>query len=305
MPVIIPNDLPAKEILARENIFVMDESRATSQDIRPLQIAILNLMPTKVETEVQLLRLIGNIPIQVDIVFLHSETYQPKNTPAAYLLKFYKTFSDVKYQRFDGLIITGAPVELMEFEEVAYWQELSSILEWSKEHVTSVMHICWGAQAGLYYHYQIPKYQLASKKFGVFNHYANYNNVPLLRGFDDRFYMPHSRYTEIRRQDIELVEELIILAESEEAGVCIVAAKDGKQIFVTGHAEYDPYTLKSEYDRDISRGLDISIPKNYYPHDDPGKPPLVLWRSHANLLFYNWLNYYVYQVTPYDLYEKC
>jgi len=304
MPVIIPNDLPAKEILASENIFVMDESRATSQDIRPLQIAILNLMPTKVETEVQLLRLIGNIPLQVDIVFLHSETYQPKNTPADYLLKFYQTFSDVKHRRLDGLIITGAPVELMEFEKVAYWQELACILEWSKENVTSVMHICWGAQAGLYYHYQIPKYQLASKKFGVFSHYVNYNNVPLLRGFDDRFYMPHSRHTEIRRKDIERVEELIILAESEEAGVCIVAAKDGKQIFITGHAEYNPYTLKSEYDRDISRGLDISIPKNYYPQDDPSKPPLVLWRSHANLLFYNWLNYYVYQVTPYDLYEK-
>ncbi|NLM68533.1 MAG: homoserine O-succinyltransferase [Firmicutes bacterium] len=303
MPVKIPNDLPAKEILAKENIFVMDESRALSQDIRPLRIAILNLMPTKIETEIQLLRLIGNTPLQVEIVLVHPETYQAKNTPADYLYRFYHTFSGIKQQRFDGLIITGAPVEQMEFEQVAYWEELTQIMEWSKKHVTSVLHICWGAQAGLYYHYRIPKYQLPAKQFGVFSHYAAYANIPLLRGFDDRFYMPHSRHTEIRRQDIEKVEELVILAESEEAGVCIVANKDGSQIFVTGHAEYDPDTLKSEYDRDLRKGLPIEIPKNYYPQDDPNQPPLVLWRSHANLLFSNWLNYYVYQVTPYDLYE--
>ena len=303
MPVKIPNDLPAKEILAKENIFVMDESRALSQDIRPLRIAILNLMPTKIETEIQLLRLIGNTPLQVEIVLVHPETYQAKNTPADYLYRFYHTFSGIKQQRFDGLIITGAPVEQMEFEQVAYWEELTQIMEWSKKHVTSVLHICWGAQAGLYYHYRIPKYQLPAKQFGVFSHYAAYANIPLLRGFDDRFYMPHSRHTEIRRQDIEKVEELVILAVSEEAGVCIVANKDGSQIFVTGHAEYDPDTLKSEYDRDLRKGLPIEIPKNYYPQDDPNQPPLVLWRSHANLLFSNWLNYYVYQVTPYDLYE--
>lgn len=261
MPVKIPNDLPAKEILAKENIFVMDESRALSQDIRPLRIAILNLMPTKIETEIQLLRLIGNTPLQVEIVLVHPETYQAKNTPADYLYRFYHTFSGIKQQRFDGLIITGAPVEQMEFEQVAYWEELTQIMEWSKKHVTSVLHICWGAQAGLYYHYRIPKYQLPAKQFGVFSHYAAYANIPLLRGFDDRFYMPHSRHTEIRRQDIEKVEELVILAESEEAGVCIVANKDGSQIFVTGHAEYDPDTLKSEYDRDLRKGLPIEIPK--------------------------------------------
>lgn len=303
MPVKIPNDLPAKEILAQENIFVMDESRATSQDIRPLRIAILNLMPTKIETEIQLLRLIGNTPLQVEIVLVHPETYQAKNTPADYLYRFYQTFSQIRDQRFDGLIITGAPVEQMEFEDVAYWQELTQIMEWSKKHVTSVLHICWGAQAGLYYHYQVPKYQLSAKQFGVFSHYATYANIPLLRGFDDWFYMPHSRHTEIKREDLEDIEDLVILAESEEAGVCIVASKDGSQIFVTGHAEYDPDTLKSEYDRDIKKGLEIEVPKNYYPQDDPNQPPLVLWRSHANLLFSNWLNYYVYQVTPYDLYE--
>lgn len=301
MPVKIPNDLPAKEVLTRENIFVMDESRALSQDIRPLRIAILNLMPTKIETEIQLLRLIGNTPLQVEIVLVHPETYQSKNTPAEYLYRFYQTFSAIQNDRFDGMIITGAPVEQMEFEEVAYWDELAQIMEWSKRNVTSVLHICWGAQAGLYYHYGIPKYPLPAKQFGVFTHYAAEANVPLLRGFDDRFYMPHSRHTEIRRGDIEKVEDLIILAESEEAGVCIVADRYGSQIFVTGHAEYDPHTLQNEYQRDVQKGLPIDIPKNYYPQDDPNQPPLVLWRSHANLLFANWLNYYVYQVTPYDL----
>ncbi|MFY9203842.1 MAG: homoserine O-succinyltransferase, partial [Limnochordia bacterium] len=250
MPVKIPNDLPAKEVLTRENIFVMDESRALSQDIRPLRIAILNLMPTKIETEIQLLRLIGNTPLQVEIVLVHPETYQSKNTPAEYLYRFYQTFSAIQNDRFDGMIITGAPVEQMEFEEVAYWDELAQIMEWSKRNVTSVLHICWGAQAGLYYHYGIPKYPLPAKQFGVFTHYAAEANVPLLRGFDDRFYMPHSRHTEIRREDIEKVEDLIILAESEEAGVCIVADRYGSQIFVTGHAEYDPHTLQNEYQRD-------------------------------------------------------
>ena len=301
MPVKIPNDLPAKEVLTRENIFVMDESRALSQDIRPLRIAILNLMPTKIETEIQLLRLIGNTPLQVEIVLVHPETYQSKNTPAEYLYRFYQTFSAIQNERFDGMIITGAPVEQMDFEEVAYWDELAQIMEWSKKNVTSVLHICWGAQAGLYYHYGIPKYPLPAKQFGVFTHYVAEANVPLLRGFDDRFYMPHSRHTEIRREDIEKVEDLIILAESEEAGVCIVADRYGSQIFVTGHAEYDPHTLQNEYQRDVQKGLPIDIPKNYYPQDDPNQPPLVLWRSHANLLFANWLNYYVYQVTPYDL----
>lgn len=301
MPVKIPNDLPAREVLASENIFVMDENRATSQDIRPLKIAILNLMPTKKETEIQLLRLIGNTPLQVEVELLHPETYQSKNTSADYLFKFYKTFSDINDQRFDGLIITGAPVEQMKFEEVAYWEELTKIMDWSKEHVTSVLHICWGAQAGLYHHYGIPKYALTTKKFGVYSHYANYANVPLLRGFDDRFFMPHSRHTEIRRADLKQVEDLMILCESAEAGPCIVASKDGTQVFITGHAEYDPETLKSEYDRDISKGLEIGVPQNYYPQDDPNQPPMVLWRSHANLLFSNWLNYYVYQVTPYDL----
>lgn len=302
MPVKIPNDLPAKEVLARENIFVMDESRALSQDIRPLRIAILNLMPTKVETEIQLLRLIGNTPLQVEVVLVHPETYQAKNTSADYLGRFYQTFTAIKTQRFDGLIITGAPVEQLEFEEVAYWEELTQIMEWSKTHVTSVLHICWGAQAGLYYHYRVPKYQLPVKLFGVFSHYALSKGIPLLRGFDDRFYIPHSRHTEIKREDIEKVEDLVLLAESEDAGVCIVASRDRSQIFVTGHAEYDPDTLHREYKRDLSRGLEIEVPKNYYPHNDPQQQPLVLWRSHANLLFANWLNYYVYQVTPYDLY---
>ncbi len=301
MPVIVPNDLPAKEILASENIFVMDHTRAISQDIRPLRIAILNLMPTKVETEVQLLRLIGNIPLQIDVVLLHSETYKSKNTSADYLAKFYQTFNQVQHLRFDGLIITGAPVELMDFHRVTYWEELVEIMDWSKENVTSVMHICWGAQAGLYHHYQIPKYPLGTKIFGVFEHHANFENVPLLRGFDDGFFMPHSRYTEIRKADVEQVKDLAILAESSEAGVAIVMAKDGKQIFVTGHAEYDKYTLQSEYQRDLKRGLDIAVPKNYYPQDNPQVQPKVNWRSHANLLFHNWLNYYVYQVTPYDL----
>jgi len=301
MPVKIPDNLPAMQTLTNENIFVMSESRAVTQDIRPLRIAILNLMPTKIITETQILRLIGNTPIQVEVTLLHPETHISKNTPQEHLTAFYKTFRDVRNEKFDGMIITGAPVEHLPFEEVTYWEELKEIMEWTKHNVTSTFHICWGAQAGLYYHYNIPKYPLKAKMFGVFEHTVTKPNVMLLRGFDDVFYVPHSRHTEVRRSDIEKVETLEILSESKEAGVYIVASKDNRQIFVTGHSEYDPLTLKSEYDRDVQKGLDIQLPKNYYPQDDPTKHPIVRWRGHANLLFANWLNYYVYQETPYDL----
>jgi homoserine O-succinyltransferase len=301
MPINIPDNLPTREILQSENIFVMNEERAIHQDIRPLKIAILNLMPTKIATETQLLRLLGNSPLQVDIVLLHPRTHQSKNTPEEYLLKFYNTFEDIKHEKFDGMIITGAPVEDMAFEEVDYWEELTAIMEWSRHHVYSTFHICWGAQAGLFYHYGVPKYPLPSKMFGVFTHQVNRKNTMLLRGFDDEFYAPHSRHTEIRREDILKIPELEILAESPTAGIYIVAAKNGRQIFVTGHSEYDPLTLKAEYERDVARGLPIALPQNYFPENDPTKDPVVKWRSHANLLFANWLNYYVYQETPFDL----
>lgn len=301
MPVIIPDTLPAKETLNRENIFVMAEDRAIHQDIRPLKIAILNLMPTKISTETQILRLIGNSPLQVEITLLRTATHESKNTPEEHLLTFYQTIDEVRDQRFDGLIITGAPVEHMAFEDVDYWHELEYIMDWREHHAFATLYICWGAQAGLYHHFGVPKYPLAEKMFGVFPHHINFQNVPLFRGFDDRFYAPHSRHTEIRRSDIEKVPELEILSESEEAGVYIVATQDGRQIFVTGHSEYDPLTLKSEYDRDVRQGLPIKIPRNYYPDDDPTRTPRVLWRSHSNLLFVNWLNYYVYQQTPFDL----
>lgn len=301
MPIKIPDDLPAAEILTNENIFVMNESRAYRQDIRPLKIALFNLMPTKIITETQILRLLGNSPLQVEIEFVHPATYTSKNTPEEHLTAFYKNFDEIKDQRFDGLIITGAPVELMEFEEVAYWEELTRIMDWSNRNVTSTIHLCWGAQAGLYHHFGVPKYALEQKMFGVFPHYLTKKNIPLLRGFDDLFYVPHSRHTETKREDVLKVSELEILAESPEAGVYMVATKDGKQVFVTGHSEYDPLTLKGEYDRDIQKGMDIGVPKNYYPNDDPTKEPVVLWRGHANLLFSNWANYYVYQETPYDL----
>lgn len=301
MPVKIPDNLPAAQILHDENIFVMTEKRATSQDIRPLKIAILNLMPTKVVTETQLLRLIGNTPLQVDVVLLHMDSHVSKNTSAEHLTAFYRTFSDVKDETFDGLIITGAPVEHLPFEEVDYWEELKEILEWKIHNVFSTFHICWGAQAGLYYHYGIPKYHMGKKLFGVYPHKVTKKNVKLLRGFDDVFYAPHSRYTEVRREDIEKVPDLEILAESPQAGIYIVASKDERQIYVSGHSEYDANTLLLEYERDIAKGLDIDPPENYFPDDDPSKPPLVTWRSHANLLFANWLNYYVYQETPYDL----
>ena len=301
MPIKIPDALPAKEILSNENIFVMGEDRAIHQDIRPLKIGILNLMPTKIATETQLLRLLGNSALQVEITLLRTQTYQSKNTPEEHLLNFYQTFEQVKDEKYDGFIITGAPVEQMAFEEVDYWEELETILDWSRTHVYSTFHICWGAQAGLYHRYGIPKYPLPAKQFGVFPHQIKRKNVKLLRGFDDLFYVPHSRHTEIRRPDIIKVPELEILAESEEAGVYIVASLDGRQIYVTGHSEYDPFTLKNEYERDVKLGLPITVPKNYYPGDDPATAPLVRWRGHANLLYVNWLNYYVYQETPFNL----
>ena len=303
LPVKIPDDLPASQILYSENIFVMDEGRATRQDIRPLKIVILNLMPTKIVTETQILRLIGNSPLQVDVVLMHPETHVSRNTSQEHLLTFYKTFKDIKDEKFDGMIITGAPVEHLPFEDVTYWDELKEIMQWKLHNVTSTLHICWGAQAGLYYHYGIPKYDLGEKVFGVFPHSINKRNVKLLRGFDDKFYAPHSRYTEIRREDIEKVSELDILAESEESGIYIVASKDGRQIFVTGHSEYDVDTLKHEYERDAAKGMNTAIPKNYYKDDNPEKQPIMRWRSHANLLFANWLNYYVYQETPYDIHN--
>lgn len=300
MPIKIPDHLPAREVLQRENIFVMDESRAYTQDIRPLSIIILNLMPTKETTETQLMRLIGNTPLQVECTLLHPKTHRSKNTSAEHLKAFYKTFDDVRDRKFDGMIITGAPVEHLEFESVNYWDELKQIMAWSVDHVTSTFHICWAAQAGLYFHYNVPKYRLDEKIFGVFAHTVNKQNVNLLRGFDEQFFVPQSRHTEVRREDIEKIDNLEILSESEEAGVYIVASKDGRQIFVTGHSEYDPDTLKLEYERDLQKGLDVSIPKNYFPDDNPKLAPRSCWRAHANLLFSNWLNYYVYQATPYD-----
>jgi homoserine O-succinyltransferase/O-acetyltransferase len=301
MPIKIPNQLPAKEILQNENIFIMDENRAVHQDIRPLRIIILNLMPTKITTETQLLRLIGNSPLQTELTLLRTTSHQSKNTPEEHLLNFYETFDEIDDRKFDGLIITGAPVEQLPFEEVDYWQELTAIMDWATNHVFASLFICWGAQAALYHHYNIPKYPLPAKQFGVFQHKVLKQNVKILRGFDEVFYAPHSRHTEIRREDIDKVSALDVLAESDEAGVYIVARKDGRQVFVTGHSEYDPFTLKSEYDRDVALNLPISIPKNYYPNDDPTQQPVVRWRSHANLLFTNWINYCVYQETPYDL----
>lgn len=300
MPLNIPDNLPASEVLIKENIFIMNESRALSQDIRPLKIGILNLMPTKMTTEVQLLRLLGNTPLQIDITLLHSQTYNSKNVSSDYLNTFYKTFDDIKDQKFDGFIITGAPVENMEFENIAYWDELKKIMDWTKENVTSTLHICWGAQAGLYHHYGIPKYPLEKKMFGVFKHTLNRKDLQLIRGFDDEFLIPHSRHTELLKEDIEKVDKLEIISESEDSGVYMVISKDGKEIYLTGHSEYDAETLKSEYDRDIKEGKPIEIPVNYYPEDNPSKDPKLTWRSHASLLFSNWLNYYVYQETPYE-----
>jgi homoserine O-succinyltransferase len=303
MPINIPDGLPAAEVLTGENIFVMTETRARTQDIRPLEIALLNLMPTKITTETQLLRLIGNTPIQVNVTFIHTESHISKNTPGEHLLKFYNTLREIRHMKFDGLIITGAPVELLPFEEVDYWDELTAIMDWSLRNVYSTFHICWGAQAGLYHHYGIPKHSLPEKLSGVYRHKVTRQNEMLLRGFDECFLVPHSRYTEVRREDIEKVPGLEILSESDEAGIYIVLAKNGRQVFVTGHSEYDPMTLKYEYERDLSRGLNPKPPKNYFRNDDSKEYPLVRWRAHANLLFANWLNYYVYQETPYDLDE--
>ncbi len=301
MPIKIPDKLPATKQLESENVFVMTESRAMHQDIRPLKIAMVNLMPTKIDTETQILRRLSNSPLQVEIDFIRMESHQSKHTPAQHLETFYKTFDDIKYQKYDGMIITGAPVENMDFEEVNYWDELTKIMEWSITNVTSTLHICWAAQAGLYYHYNVPKYPLEKKCFGVFEHKVNRKTSKLVRGFDDFFYAPHSRYTEVRKEDIKKVKGLEILAESEEAGIYIVFTKKGKQIFVMGHSEYDALTLHNEYLRDREKGLDTPIPKNYYPNDNPAKHPVVKWRSHSNLLFSNWLNYFVYQITPYNI----
>ena len=300
MPIKIPNDLPATATLQSENIFVMTETRAVTQDIRPLEILILNLMPTKIDTETQFARLLGNTPLQVHLEFMHTKSHIAKHVSAEHLFTFYKTFDEIKNRRYDGMVITGAPVEQMPFEEVEYWDELCQIMEWSKTNVHSTLHICWGAQAGLYYHYGIPKYPLPKKLFGVFPHRVEYKHPILLRGFDDVFMAPHSRHTTILREDIERVPELKIIASSEEAGIYAVFTAGGRQVFLTGHSEYDPDTLKREYERDKALGLPITVPKNYFPNDDDTQPPLVTWRGHANLLFSNWLNYFVYQTTPYD-----
>lgn len=303
MPIRVQNNLPAIETLGSENIFVMTETRALTQDIRPLKILILNLMPTKIETETQLLRMLGNSPLQVDVSFMHTKSHLSKNTSVSHLETFYGTFSDFKRQKFDGMIITGAPVETMNFEEVDYWSELCEIMEWSTENVTSTFHICWGAQAALYYHYGIKKYPLENKLSGVFKHHIipEKKHKILLRGFDDEFYAPHSRHTEFRRKDVERVSELEILAESDNAGVYIVTDKSERRFFISGHSEYDAETLAAEYFRDTNKGLNPKIPVNYFPNDDPSLPPVMKWRAHANLLYSNWLNYFVYQTTPYNI----
>lgn len=301
MPLNIPITLPAVDMLLKENIFVMDSERASTQEIRPLKILILNLMPIKITTETDLIRLLSNSPLQIELDFLHAESHTSKNTPVEHLQTFYKTFEEIKSSNFDGMIITGAPVELLEFEEVNYWSEITQIFDWAKSHVTSTFFICWAAQAGLYHYYGIPKYPLDAKMFGVFEHRTNNPQNPIFRGFDDVFYVPHSRHTEIRREDILKNPELTLLSESPESGVYMVMARNGRQFFITGHSEYSPFTLDTEYKRDVAKGLDIQLPQNYYLENDPDNEPIVRWRSHANLLFTNWLNYFVYQETPYDL----
>lgn len=301
MPIKIPRDLPAFKVLSDENIFVMNNERAGKQDIRPLKIAILNLMPKKIQTENQLLRYLSNTPLQVEIKLLQTESYRSTHTSLEHMEKFYSFFNDIKDEKFDGLVITGAPVEQLEFEDVMYWEELKEIMEWSKSNVFSTLHICWGAQAGLNYHYGIPKYQLEKKMFGVFEHYINNKNADLTRGLDDMFYAPHSRHTEVKREDIEKISELEILSESDDAGIFIVANKSRRQVFITGHLEYERNTLSDEYFRDFNKGLDIEVPRNYFPNDDTTLRPMVTWRGSANIVFSNWLNYCVYQNTPYDL----
>lgn len=301
MPIRVPDRLPATTQLRKENIFVMSETKAMHQDIRPLKLVIVNLMPTKITTETQLLRLLSNSPLQIEIDFLQMDSHNSKNTSAEHLRTFYKTFEQIKDAKYDGMIITGAPVENLEFEQVDYWQELVKIMDWSTTHVTSTLHICWAALAGLYYHYGVPKHSLDTKCSGIFKHRINRRTAKLIRGFDNIFYAPHSRNSTVLNEDIEKVKELEILAESSEAGAYIIFTKGGRRIFVTGHAEYDANTLRDEYFRDIERGLNPQIPKNYFPNDDPSRKPIVRWRSHANLLFSNWLNYFVYQITPYDI----
>ena len=301
MPINIPDKLPARDVLGREGIFVMNESVAIHQDIRPLKLAILNLMPLKITTEIQLLRLLSNTPLQVEIQLLKTKSYTPTHTSQEHLTTFYKTLDEIEHDRHDGVIITGAPVEHIDFEQVEYWQEITEIMDWAQKNATSTLHICWAAQAALYHHYNVPKHHLDRKMFGVFPHTVNDSTLPIVRGFDDEFYAPHSRHTEIRRRDLEGIDDLQIVSESKRAGVYLVASKDGSKVFVTGHSEYDPLTLKEEFDRDRKRGLDINVPEHYFIDDDPGTAPLVLWRSHSSLLFSNWLNYYVYQETPYEL----
>ena len=301
MPIRVSNDLPAKKIIEEENIFTMDENRAMSQDIRPLEIAILNLMPLKEATEVQMLRSLSNTPLQVNLTFVTTSSYVGKNTAKSHLDQFYVTTDEMMLHKFDGLIITGAPVEQLDFEEVAYWDELCRVMEWSKTNVTSTLHICWGAQAGIYYHYGINKQPLPKKMFGVFKHQVHKRKEPLVRGFDDVFYVPHSRHTTVDPELVRNHPKLTVLADSPEAGICIAMAKEGRQIFVFGHLEYDRMTLDTEFHRDRDKGLDIDIPKNYYPDDDPDNKPVLTWRAHCNTMYSNWLNYYVYQVTPYVL----
>lgn len=301
MPLNLPDRLPAIELLKHEHIFVIDNSRATQQDIRPLRIVILNLMPLKITTETDLIRLLSNTPLQLEISFMKLKSHTSKNTPIEHMKAFYKDFDCMRDERFDGMIITGAPVEQMDFEEVSYWEEVSGIFDWARTHVTSTLYICWAAQAGLYHHYGIPKYPLEKKMFGIFEHHLNNQLLPIFRGFDDIFYVPHSRHTELHREDILKVKELDLVAESDEAGVYMVMARGGREIFVTGHSEYSPNTLDVEYKRDLAKGLSIEMPKNYYRNNHPDNAPLVRWRGHANLMFSNWLNYYVYQETPYDI----
>ena len=301
MPLNLPDKLPAIELLKKENIFVIDNSRASAQDIRPLRIVILNLMPLKITTETDLIRLLSNTPLQIEIAFMKVKGHTSKNTPIEHMKAFYRDFELMKDEKFDGMIITGAPVEHLEYEEVNYWDEITEIFDWARTHVTSTLYICWAAQAGLYHYYGIPKYKLDKKMFGIFKQYPLMPTLPIFRGFDDEFYMPHSRHTEIRREDVVNVPGLEVIAESPQSGVCMVMARDGREFYVTGHAEYSPYTLDTEFRRDLEKGLPIDMPVNYYCHNDPAEGPLVTWRAHGNLLFSNWLNYYVYQETPYDI----
>ncbi len=303
MPLNLPDKLPAIELLKQENIFVIDNSRATQQDIRPLRIVVLNLMPLKITTETDLIRLLSNTPLQLEISFMKVKSHTSKNTPVEHMKAFYRDFELMRDEKFDGMIITGAPVEHMDFEEVAYWDEISDIFRWARTHVTSTLYICWAAQAGLYCHYGVPKYKLDKKMFGIFAHHTNNPLLPIFRGFDDVFYVPHSRHTELHREDILKVKELDLISESDESGVYMVMARGGREIFVTGHSEYSPLTLDTEYRRDLDKGLPIEMPVNYYRDNDPAKGPLVRWRAHANLFFQNWLNYYVYQETPFDINE--